>query len=123
MTQKRLLMLAATVLAFGCLGWASQRTGVISDSMCGAKHATASAEAAQCVAKCVSGGSKYVLVGRGKKVYQLDPQDKISSDMAGKKVVVTGTIKGDTITVESVKEAPAAKSKAKAKAKASSSGR
>ena len=117
--RKKLMMLGVIVLAFSCLGWARQWTGVISDSQCGMKHSTASSAAAECVAKCVAGGGKYVLVSHG-KVYQLDPQDKIASDLAGKKVLVKGTAKGDTITVESAEAAPA--SRMHHKAKASSSG-
>ena len=44
--RKKLLMLAAVMLVFGCLAWAKTITGVVSDSMCGAKHATASDDAA-----------------------------------------------------------------------------
>jgi hypothetical protein len=99
---KRLVIVAVTVLAFGCLAWAGSKTwtGTVSDSHCGLKHAQASAAAAQCVAACVKGGAKYVLVAHG-KVYQLDDQAKFA-DYAGKSVKVTGELKGDTITVESV---------------------
>lgn len=104
MTRK-LGMLIVALLAAGCLAWAGSKswTGVVSDSMCGAKHATASDEAAGCVAKCVQGGSKYVLVSGG-KVYELDAQDKFK-DFAGKSVKVTGAMKGDAITVASVEAA------------------
>jgi hypothetical protein len=74
----------------------------VSDSHCGAKHSTASDDAAQCVEKCVSGGASYVLVSKG-KVYQLDPQDKFKG-MGGKSVTVKGTVSGDTITAASVSE-------------------
>jgi hypothetical protein len=102
---KKLIVVAITVLAFGCLAWAAGKswTGTVSDSHCGAKHAVASDAAASCVAKCVEGGAKYVLVSGG-KVYQLDAQDKFA-DFAGKSVKVTGTMKGDAITVESVEAA------------------
>lgn len=104
--QKRFLILTVALLAFACVGWAAGKswTGTVSDSHCGAKHATASAEAAECVAKCVAGGAKYVLVSGG-KVYQLDAQEKFA-DFAGKSVKVSGTKKGDTITVASVEAAP-----------------
>jgi hypothetical protein len=99
---KKLVMAAIAVLAFGCLAWAGSQTwtGTVSDSHCGVKHATASDSAVQCVAGCVKGGAKYVLVANG-KVYQLDDQAKFA-DYAGKSVKVTGELKGDTITVESV---------------------
>jgi hypothetical protein len=99
---KRLTMLAVSVLLAGCMSWAAERAfvGTVSDSNCGAKHAKASDEAAQCVAKCVTGGAKYALVSHG-KVYQLDAQDKFA-DFAGKSVKVMGSLSGDTITVSSV---------------------
>lgn len=114
---KKLMMTVAALLLLGCVAWSAERSfrGVIGDSMCGAKHATASDEAAACVAKCVTGGSKYVLVSHG-KVYQLDPQDKVSADLAGRNAKVTGTLSGETITVSSVTAAPAAKKKAEKKA-------
>jgi len=104
---RKLIMLGVMLLAFGCLAWADSWTGTVSDSMCGAKHAHASAEAAACVAKCVSGGSKYVLVSHG-KVYQVDNQDAFK-DYAGKRVTVTGSVSGDAITVEKVEAAAAPK--------------
>jgi len=99
---KRLVIVAVAVLAFSCLAWAASQTwtGTVSDSHCRLKHAQANAAAAQCVAGCVKGGAKYVLVSDG-KVYQLDDQAKFA-DCAGKSVKVTGELKGDTITVESV---------------------
>ena len=108
---KKSMMLCLTVLAAGCLTLAMGKsfTGTVSDSNCGVKHATASDEAAACVAKCVTGGGKYVLVSGG-KVYQLDAQDKFA-DFAGKSVKVMGTAKGDEITVASVAAAAAKKSK------------
>jgi hypothetical protein len=100
--RKKLGMLVVTLLAVGCLAWASGKSwnGTVSDSHCGAKHAIASEEAAACVTQCVAGGAKYVLVSGG-KVYQLDAQDKFAH-FAGKSVKVTGSLKGHTITVESV---------------------
>src|SRR5260370_32331674 len=99
---KKLVVLTAALLVLGGItsAFADSWVGTVGDSMCGAKHAKASAEAAACVAKCVAGGSKYVLVSKG-KVYQLDPQDKFA-DFAGKSVKVTGSMSGDAITAESV---------------------
>ena len=100
--RKQLILLSATVLLFGCMAWAASKTlsGVVSDSNCGAKHATAGEDAAKCVEGCVGGGQKYVLVSKG-KVYQLDAQDKFKG-MGGKSVKVTGEVTGDSITVASV---------------------
>jgi hypothetical protein len=108
--NRRVLFPALVLLALACLAWGADKswTGVISDSSCGLKHSTASDEAADCVAKCVSGGGKYVLVSRG-KVYRLDPQDKISSSLAGREAKVTGKLTKATITVSSAVAAPATK--------------
>ncbi len=104
MTRK-VLLLVFSVLVFGCLSWAADKTfsGTVSDSHCGAKHAKASADAEGCVEKCVSGGASYVLVSKG-KVYQLSDQDKVKG-MGGKAVKVMGSLSGDTITVTSVSPA------------------
>lgn len=99
---KRLTMLVLAFLMVGCFAWSAQHVfyGVVSDSMCGAKHSRASAAATECVKKCVAGGSSYVLVSRG-KVYKLDPQDKFA-DFAGQRVRVHGALNGDTITADTV---------------------
>ncbi len=103
--NKKLLMLALTLAVSGSMALASAKswTGVVSDEHCAAKHSKASDEAAACVAKCVSGGAKYVLVSHG-KVYSVEPQDKFA-DFAGKEVTVAGTMKGTAITATSVEGA------------------
>jgi hypothetical protein len=102
--MKKIVLVAFSLLVFGCLSWAADKSysGTVSDSHCGAKHSAASADAAACVEKCVSGGAKYVLVSHG-KVYQLDAQDKFQG-MGGKQVKVTGTLNGDALTVSGVAE-------------------
>ncbi|MFZ0962413.1 MAG: hypothetical protein WAO35_16060 [Terriglobia bacterium] len=102
--MKKMALLVFAVLVFGSLAWAGSKTftGTVSDSHCGMQHATPSDAAAQCVEKCVSGGAKYVLVSKG-KIFQLDAQDKFKG-LGGKSVTVTGTVKGDNITVASVAE-------------------
>src|SRR5713226_6218926 len=46
-------------------------TGVVSDSMCGAKHMMKGATSAECTRTCVEQGSSYALVV-GTKVYTLE---------------------------------------------------
>ena len=79
-------------------------TGVVSDSMCGAKHMMAGNEAS-CTHECVKNGSKYALVV-GDKVYTLETTDKSAldklSDLAGKSAKVTGEVKNETVAVKSV---------------------
>jgi hypothetical protein len=105
--RKKLMLLSTAVLLFGCMSWAAGKTvsGVVSDDKCGLKHATAGEDAAKCVAGCVAGGQKYVLLSKG-KLYQLDAQDKFKG-LGGKAVKVTGEVKDDAITVASVEEAGA----------------
>jgi hypothetical protein len=59
----------------------------------------------ECTLECVKAGSKYVLadVDHG-KVYQLNDQKK-PEEFAGQRVRVTGTLKGDTITVTAIEPA------------------
>jgi len=135
--NKKLSMLGVALLALSSVAWAASQAEkatkaataektyyvAVSDSNCGLKHATAGAEAAACVAKCVQGGAKYVAVYRG-KVYQLEPQDKFA-DFAGKRAKIMGTRSGDTITVASVeplKPHSAGKSKKSGTAPAKPSG-
>lgn len=102
---KKVLLLLFSLLVFGCLCWAVDKsfTGTVSDSHCGLKHSTPSADAAKCVEQCVAGGAKYVLVSHG-KVYQLSDQDKFRG-MGGKAVKVMGSLSDNTITVSSVSPA------------------
>lgn len=97
-----LLASSLAIPAFAAKG--STYTGTVSDSMCGAKHAMG--DAASCTRACVSKGSKYALVV-GDKVYTLETSNKAAlatlDKQAGATATVTGTAKGDTINVTSVK--------------------
>jgi hypothetical protein len=79
-------------------------TGVVSDSMCGAKHMMEGGDAA-CTRACVGKGSKYALVV-GDKVYTLETSDKAAlgqlDKLAGQKAKVSGTVSGESIQVSSV---------------------
>ncbi len=90
------------VLATAALG--AQYTGYISDSHCGVKHMDGSQAAIDCVTACVKSGSAPIFVSADKKVYKLSDAGKVSS-FYGKKVMITGTMKGDTVTVEKVEAA------------------
>lgn len=110
---QRLGFLLFNVLAIVCLtaslalAAGKSYTGVVSDSMCGAKHAMPGDDAA-CTRACVGKGSKYALVV-GDKVYTLETSDKAAlatlDKQAGAKATVTGTEKDNTITVSSVRAA------------------
>jgi hypothetical protein len=97
---KRLVIAIAVVMSlFAMSAMAAEWTGYISDAKCGAKG---SSEAhAKCAETCVKAGSAAVLVSDG-KVYKIENQDKVL-DHVGHKVTIAGKMKGDTITVDSVK--------------------
>jgi len=97
---KRLAIAFALVLAlFTMSAMAAEWTGYISDAKCGAKG---NSEAhAKCAETCVKGGSAAVFVSEG-KVYKIDDQAKVQ-DHVGHKVTIMGKMKGDTISVDSVK--------------------
>lgn len=80
-------------------------SGVVSDTMCGAKHMM-EGSAAECTRACVSKGSKYALVV-GDKVYTLETSDKAALDqldkLAGQPAKVTGAVDGETIKVSAVR--------------------
>jgi hypothetical protein len=79
--------------------------GNITDGMCGLKHMMSGKSDRECTLECVKAGSTYVLadVANG-KVYQLSDQKK-PEEFAGQKVKVTGTLKGDTISVTTIEPA------------------
>jgi len=74
-------------------------TGEVSDFMCGAKHMEA--DAAKCTRDCVKESSAYALVV-GNTVYKLAGNASGLEALAGEKATVTGSAKGNTITVQSV---------------------
>jgi hypothetical protein len=77
-------------------------SGVVSDAMCGAKHMMTDKSAAECTRACVSKGSKFALVS-GDKLYTLEGHEAELDKYAGQRVTVSGTLKGETITVNAVK--------------------
>ena len=91
--------LAATML-FTMSAFAAEMTGVISDSKCGAAHEKKLNEA--CVKKCVGAGLAPVFVSDG-KVYKIHDASRTKvMDHLGQKVKVSGSVEGDTITIESI---------------------
>jgi hypothetical protein len=75
--------------------------GVITDSMCGARHMM-DGDDAKCVRTCIRGGSHYALLAGG-KTYQL--MGKGLDKLAGKAVTIFGILNGqDLVEVKSAKE-------------------
>jgi len=103
--MKRLVTGVALLMALALSAMAGQWTGYISDAMCAnAKGAATVAAAghAGCAKACIKKGDKAVLVTADGKIYQIANQDKVT-EHAGMKVTLAGDMKGDTITVSSVK--------------------
>lgn len=97
--------------ALAPLGAAEQTwIGEISDSACAMKHESGTENvpappAKECVANCVRGGSKYVIVAGG-KVLEIANQNAAGlADLAGSKVKITGEAKGDVVTVSKIEKA------------------
>lgn len=82
--------------------------GVISDTMCGAKHMMAGKSAAECTRACVKADSDYALVV-GEKVYTLKGNASELDKYAGERVTVKGTVSGDTVDAQSITPAEAKK--------------
>ncbi len=106
-SAKAILVLAATTLVgtVSMLAQASgeQKTlaGVVSDAMCGQTHMMKDRPDADCLRYCVKQGNKYALVV-GKRVYTLEGHEAELDKYAAQKVTVKGTVKGETLTIESV---------------------
>ena len=104
------ILLAAVVAAVSQLppNSKSQTTwkGVVTDSMCGAKHMM-SGDDAKCVRTCLKGGAQYALVVND-KVHTLIGHSEELDKLAGETVEVAGTINNDgAIQVTSVQSARA----------------
>lgn len=103
------LFLAGTTFGFGqsaqsptpSAAASKTLTGVVSDSMCGAKHMAKNKTAAPCTRECVKTGADYALVV-GKKVYVLKGEKTEIDKLAGKRATVKGSVSGNTVTVESI---------------------
>jgi len=76
-------------------------TGVVSDSMCGAKHMAKNETPAECTRECVKTGSDYALVV-GTKVFVLKGHQADIDKLAGKRATVNGSVNGNIVTVESI---------------------
>jgi hypothetical protein len=105
-------LLASVSLAFGLSPDSSSQSqdaspitvsGVISDSHCGAKHATESGNVpAQCTRVCARRGAKYVVVN-GDTTYVLVGSVTTFDAFAGQRAQVNGTLAGDILKVTSIR--------------------
>ena len=100
-------VVAAAIVAVGSPAAAETWRGTITDSMCGLKHSAdkhgdKAGDHRQCVEKCIKNGGEYVLVSEG-KVYKIANQDFADLKVhAAHEVLLTGDMKGDTITVTKI---------------------
>ena len=93
------------ILTTGALFTASAAkwTGTISDAKCGKAHVDASEKSQACVKKCVAGGQAAVFVV-GDNVYKIDAKSAAKiKEHIGHKVEINGMLKGDTVTVKTIK--------------------
>lgn len=95
-------VLLASVFALSWSAFAGQLTGVIT---CG-KCKNTKAAAADCAKACIKSGVPAIFVASDGKTYKIANPDKIG-DAINEQVTVTGNVKGDTITIESVAAAKA----------------
>src|SRR5246127_4698879 len=92
---------ALTAWAFDDMGKSTTVNGWVSDSKCGAKGANAGAEA--CTKKCLAAGEKIVIVtDKDQKILMVDNRDALKGH-EGHHIAATGSVKGDSIHVESAK--------------------
>src|SRR5580704_14272245 len=99
MTMNKISAVALMILGLAASGMAAELKGFVEDQKCSTMAAMKGN--AECAQKCIKGGSPAVLVTEDGKIYKIANQDKIVAS-AGQNVTVTGSVKGDTITVESV---------------------
>jgi hypothetical protein len=87
-------------IGFAASVMAAEYKGFVEDTACSTKPEMKGDAA--CAQKCIKGGSPAVLVTEDGKVYKISNQDKIVAS-AGQNVTVNGKLKGDTLTIDSVK--------------------
>lgn len=104
--KTKLSVVLALVVVFALSLFASQTTvtGILTDDMCTKKHMMPGKANADCVRECIKHGAKYVVVSGG-KVYEVKGNQEEFGTLAGKKVKLTGEIKGKTLTVASIEAA------------------
>ena len=92
--------IVALAIGLAANGLAAQFKGFVEDTTCSTMPGMKND--AECAKKCIKGGSPAVLVTEDGKILKIANQDKIVAH-AGEHVTLDGTLKGDTLTVASVK--------------------
>jgi hypothetical protein len=100
-TKLAAALMPALAGAFAAVAQQQSLTGVVTDSMCGTAHMAKDKTPAACTQMCVKDGMKYALAAE-KKVYTLEGHEAELANLAGQRVKVKGTLKGDTLLVQEV---------------------
>jgi hypothetical protein len=98
--MKKITTFALLTIGFAGGVMAAEYKGFVMDEKC--STVAAMKGDAACAQKCVKGGSPAVLVTDDGKVYKIANQDKVMASV-GQTVTVNGKLKGDTLTVASLK--------------------
>jgi hypothetical protein len=98
--MKKITAVALLSMGLAAIGMAAEFTGFVEDTSCSTKPGMKGNAA--CAKSCIKGGSPAVLVTTDGTIYKISNQDKIVSH-AGENVTVTADLKGDTLTIDTVK--------------------
>ncbi len=98
--MKKVTALSLLAMGLAASAMAAEFKGFVEDTKCAGMPAMKGDS--QCAQKCIKGGSPAVLVTPEGKIYKISNQALITPH-AGMNVTVNGSLKGDTITVASVK--------------------
>jgi hypothetical protein len=98
--MKTITAVALMTMGLAASGMAAEFKGFVEDTKCSTMPAMK--DNAECAQKCIKAGSPAVLVTPEGTIYKISNQDKIVAS-AGQNVTVTGKLKGDTLTIDTVK--------------------
>jgi uncharacterized protein YdeI (BOF family) len=98
--MKKITVIALMTAGIAASAMAAEFKGFIEDQACSSKPGMKAN--ADCAKSCIKGGSPAVFVTEDGTIYKISNQAKIVSH-AGENVTVTADLKGDTLTIESVK--------------------
>jgi hypothetical protein len=98
--MKKITVVALIAMGIAASGMAAEFKGFIEDQACAGKSEMKGN--ASCAKSCVKSGSPAVFVTEDGTVYKIANQAKIVNH-AGENVTVTGDLKGDSLTIQSVK--------------------
>src|SRR5687767_14030198 len=98
--MKKLAVVVVFAFALSGLAIAADVTGWVTDAACAAKGRSGEGHAA-CAEKCAAKGADMALVTEDKKVIKISNKDSVKGH-AGHRVVATGKVDGDSITIDKV---------------------